>query len=67
VIRTSGFPSATVTKVAGRLPAGMTLRARPNGTATISGTPRNRGRFVIVLRAGNGVATATQTLVITVR
>jgi hypothetical protein len=67
LISTSGFPAATVTRVAGALPAGMSLRPAGHGTATLAGTPRFRGRFTVVLRAANGSSSATQALVITVR
>lgn len=69
-LRTSGFPTATVTRT-GHMPRGLYFRALPNGTATITGVPaksdRNRS-YVLEVTARNGVGrAAVQRLTLVVR
>lgn len=63
-VRTTGFPRAKLSE-RGKLPTGITFRARSNGTAVLSGRARRADvgkRFKITLLASNGVGrTARQT------
>jgi YVTN family beta-propeller protein len=55
--RTTGFPAATLSEH-GHLPAGITFKAGPGGTAVVSGrAPRaDRGKtYVITISASNGI------------
>ena len=54
VIRTSGFPTPTITET-GTMPAATTLTPSGDGTATISGTPTTGGTSYVYLSAANGV------------
>jgi hypothetical protein len=66
-VTTTGYPTATITKTAGTLPAGVSFTDNRNGTATIAGTPTAAGAFPITIKASNGTAPdATQSFTLTV-
>ena len=66
-VTTTGSPAPTIT-AAGRLPSGVRFTDDKDGTATISGTPRNAaaGKYQLTLTAGNKYGTATQAFTLTV-
>jgi YVTN family beta-propeller protein len=66
-VTTTGSPAPTITST-GRLPTGVTFTDNTNGTATISGTPRNAaaGVYPLTLTARNTYGTATQAFILTV-
>ena len=68
-VTTTGYPAATVTET-GALPSGLTFTAKPDGTATIAGTPASgtNGTYPVVIKATNASgSTATLNLSITVQ
>ncbi len=64
-VTTTGFPVAAISE-SGTLPTGLTLVDNKNGTATLSGTPTEKGTFAITLSAVDGSLTASEMLTITV-
>jgi hypothetical protein len=65
-VTSTGTPLPTISTTTA-LPAGLTLVANADGTATISGTPTASGTKNVKLTAANGInPKATQTLVLTV-
>jgi hypothetical protein len=66
-VTTTGSPAPTIT-AAGRLPSGVRFTDHTNGTATITGTPRNAaaGAYSLTLTAENKYGTATQAFTLTV-
>ena len=52
-----GNPTPTLT-LSGTLPAGLSFIPRPNGTASLSGTPTTPGSFTFTITARNGVGAA---------
>ena len=64
---TTGYPAPTITRT-GRLPSGVRFTDNGDGTATISGTPRNAaaGVYPLTLTARNKYGTATQAFTLTV-
>jgi large repetitive protein len=68
-VKTTGYPSATVTE-SGSLPSGVQFRAKGSkGTATIRGTPGagTSGSYPITISASNGIGSpSTQDFVLTV-
>lgn len=68
-VTTTGYPAATVTE-SGALPSGLTFTAKPDGTATIAGTPASgsAGSYPVTISATNSSgSTATLNLTITVQ
>ncbi|HEY4020601.1 MAG TPA: putative Ig domain-containing protein [Pseudonocardiaceae bacterium] len=68
-VTTTGYPAATVTET-GTLPSGLTFTAKPDGTATIAGTPAagSNGSYPVTISATNASgSTATLGLTITVQ
>lgn len=68
-VTTSGSPTATISRIGGTLPSGLSFAAGSGGTATISGTPAagTGGTYSVTLSASSGVnPDATQTLTFTV-
>jgi large repetitive protein len=67
VVRTTGFPVASLSEH-GRLPKGISLQTRTNGTAVLEGTPARSDRYRtyglrFIAANGNGAAdSVTQTL-----
>jgi PKD repeat protein len=66
-VTATGDPAPRITKT-GRLPTGMRFTDNKDGTATISGTPRNAaaGVYPLTLTARNKDGTATQAFTLTV-
>jgi YVTN family beta-propeller protein len=66
-VTTTGDPAPTISRT-GRLPSGLRFTDHSNGTATISGTPRNAAAGVhsLTLTARNKYGTATQAFTLTV-
>ena len=64
-VTTTGYPLAKITK-SGPLPPGLKFTSKPNGTATITGTPTRKGRYRLIITARNNLGTARQTLTIRV-
>jgi len=66
-VTSTGSPAPTITAT-GRLPSGLRFTDHANGTATISGTPRNAaaGVYPLILTAKNKYGTATQAFTLTV-
>ena len=66
-VTTTGFPTSTITRTGGTLPAGVTLTNNGDGTATLAGTATAAGDYPITLKASNGVGSdATQSFTLTV-
>ncbi|HEY4453200.1 MAG TPA: Ig domain-containing protein [Pseudonocardiaceae bacterium] len=68
-VTTTGYPAATVTET-GALPSGLSFTAKPDGTATIAGTPASgtNGSYPVTIKATNSSgSTATLNLTITVQ
>jgi hypothetical protein len=68
-VTTTGYPAATVTET-GTLPSGLSFTAKPDGTATIAGTPASGtgGTYPVTISATNSSgSTATLNLTITVQ
>ncbi len=68
-VKTSGYPTASISDNGATLPAGLSLTDNGNGTATISGTPASSGGvYGLTITASNGVGqAATQSFALTVR
>lgn len=67
-VAVTGFPTATVT-MSGALPAGLTFKVLPDGTAVISGTPAAPGSTenrTITLTAANGAGSVQERVSVTV-
>ncbi len=67
-VTTTGYPAATITR-SGTLPAGVTLTAGGNGTATLTGTPSASmaGRsFSITFTATNSAGSTRQTFALNI-
>jgi alpha-tubulin suppressor-like RCC1 family protein len=66
-VSASGTPEPKITRT-GRLPSGVWFTAHFNGTATITGTPKNAaaGMYPLTLTARNRNGTATQAFTLTV-
>jgi len=63
-IATSGFPVAALTE-SGALPAGVTFVDNGNGTATLSGMPSAKGRYLLTIKATSGAMVASQSFTLT--
>jgi LmbE family N-acetylglucosaminyl deacetylase len=72
-ISTSGAPTASITKLSGSLPPGLSFADQGNGTAKLSGTPTSAAappgesqEYTLGLQAKSSAGTVPQTLVVTV-
>jgi hypothetical protein len=69
IVARAGWPSATAITVAGKLPAGLTVKIGANGTAILSGAPAagSGGAYVLTLTARNALAAVTQVFTLIVQ
>ena len=72
-VTTTGSPTATLSKLSGSLPEGITFKDNGDGTATISGTPSASAAppadstdYAITLKATNGAGSTTQPFTLTI-
>lgn len=67
LVMTTGSPAPAITETGG-LPSGVTLVDNHNGTATLGGVPaaNTGGTYHILLKATNGIGSATQNFLLTV-
>jgi PKD repeat protein len=59
-----GYPAASVTHTG--TVAGLTYTNNGNGTATLTGTPKTAGTYVLTITAKNAIGSTTQTFTLTV-